>query len=55
MFDEGISKVGWILIAVIVIVIYIVFCTPLGNTLCGFIIQNVMGFSDKVDGIIAGF
>lgn len=54
MFDEGISKVGWILIAVIVIVIFIAFCTPLGNTLCGLIITNVLSFSDKVASIIRG-
>lgn len=52
MFDEGISKVGWILIAVIVIVIFIAFCTPLGNQLCGLIIQNILLFSNEVAGII---
>lgn len=54
MFDEGISKVGWILIAVIVIVLFIVFSTPLGNTLTGMINDNIDAFGDKVTGILNG-
>lgn len=54
MFDEGISKVGWILIAVIVIVLFIVFSTPLGNTLTGMINDNIDTFGDKVTGILNG-
>lgn len=54
MFDEGISKVGWILIAVIVIVIFIAFCTPLGNQLTTLIQTNITTFSNKVSSIISG-